>query len=119
MKLRNCPINIKSISLWKLPTSYHIVSYLILTLCLIFLRNLHHRFDWHYIGQIYGEDFAKFCGLLTIYELYRNMHVLKHARANSNMILYLPKPNLTKSNVFSIFFFQGHAFLRSCVGNGR
>ena len=28
------------------------------------LRNLHRRFD--YIGQIYGEDFAKFCGLLRI-----------------------------------------------------
>ena len=33
-------------------------------------RNLHHRFDWHYIGQIYGGDFAKFCGLLKIHELY-------------------------------------------------
>ena len=31
------------------------------------LRNLHCRFDWHYIGQIYGGDFAKFCGLLKIY----------------------------------------------------
>ena len=29
-----------------------------------------HRFDWHYIGQIYIGDFAKFCGLLRIYELY-------------------------------------------------
>ena len=27
------------------------------------LQNLHCSFDWHYIGQIYGEDFAKFCGL--------------------------------------------------------
>ena len=35
-----------------------------------FLRNLHLRFDWHYIGQIYGGDFAKFCGLLGICELY-------------------------------------------------
>ena len=34
------------------------------------LRNLHRRFDWHYIGQIYGGDFVKFCGLLRIYELY-------------------------------------------------
>ena len=24
---------------------------------------------WHYIGQIYGGDFAKSCGLLRIYEL--------------------------------------------------
>ena len=34
------------------------------------LRNLHCRFGWHYIGQIYGGDFSKFCGLLRIYELY-------------------------------------------------
>ena len=34
------------------------------------MRNLHRRFVWHYIGQIYGGDFAKFCGLLRIYELY-------------------------------------------------
>ena len=34
------------------------------------LRNLHLTFDSHYIGQKYGEDFAKFCGLLRIYELY-------------------------------------------------
>ena len=33
------------------------------------LQNLHRRFDWHYIGQIYGGDFAKFCGLLRKYEL--------------------------------------------------
>ena len=33
------------------------------------LRNLHRRFDWHYIRQIYGGNFAKFCGLLRIYEL--------------------------------------------------
>ena len=33
------------------------------------LQNLHLTFDWHYIGQKEGEDFAKFCGLLRIYEL--------------------------------------------------
>ena len=33
------------------------------------LRNLHRRFDWHYIGQIYGGGFANFCGLLRIYKL--------------------------------------------------
>ena len=27
------------------------------------------KFDWHYIGQIYGGDFAKFWGL-WVYELY-------------------------------------------------
>ena len=34
------------------------------------MQNLHQLFDWHYIGQIIGGDFAKFCGSLTIYELY-------------------------------------------------
>ena len=27
------------------------------------------KFDWQYIGQIIDGDFAKFCGLLRIYEL--------------------------------------------------
>ena len=26
-----------------------------------------------FVGQIYGGDFAKFCGLLRIYELYLNI----------------------------------------------
>ena len=33
------------------------------------LRNLHQLFDWQYIGQIIGGDFAKLCGLLRTYEL--------------------------------------------------
>ena len=28
------------------------------------------KFDGYYIGQIYGGDFAKICGLLRIHELY-------------------------------------------------
>ena len=43
------------------------------------LQNLHCRFDWHYIGQIYGGDFEKFCSLLRIYELYTP---LQHALVN-------------------------------------
>ena len=35
-----------------------------------FLQNLHRRFVLCSNGQIYGGDFAKFCGLLRIYELY-------------------------------------------------
>ena len=34
------------------------------------MQNLHLTFDWHYIGQKKGKDFAKFCGLLRIYILY-------------------------------------------------
>ena len=33
------------------------------------LWNPHQLFDMQYIGQIIGGDFAKFCGLLRIYEL--------------------------------------------------
>ena len=34
------------------------------------LQNFHRRFDHYFIGQIYGGDFAKICGLLRLYELY-------------------------------------------------
>ena len=37
---------------------------------MITVKRLHRRFDCYYIGQIYGGDFAKICGLLRIYELY-------------------------------------------------
>ena len=33
------------------------------------LRNLHLTFDCKYCSQKLGEEFAKFCGLLRIYEL--------------------------------------------------
>ena len=35
------------------------------------LRNLHRRFVLCGASQIYGGDFAKFCNLLRIYELYQ------------------------------------------------
>ena len=34
------------------------------------MRNLRLTFDCMYCRQKQGEDFAKFCGLLRIYELY-------------------------------------------------
>ena len=34
------------------------------------LRNLHLTFDYSTYSQKLGGDFAKFCGLLRIYELY-------------------------------------------------
>ena len=34
------------------------------------LRNLHLTFDYSTYSQKLGEDFATFCGLLRIYELY-------------------------------------------------
>ena len=39
------------------------------------LRNLPLTFDYSTYSQKQGEDFAKFCGLLIIYELYLT-HVL-------------------------------------------
>ena len=35
------------------------------------MRNLHRTFVLCRNSQIYGGDFARFCGLLRIYELYR------------------------------------------------
>ena len=41
-------------------------------------------YELYYIGQIYGGDFAKICGLLRIYELYNsNFHT-------TNYLLNLP-----------------------------
>ena len=34
------------------------------------MRNLHLTFDYSTYSQKVGEDFAKFCGLLRVYELY-------------------------------------------------
>ena len=34
------------------------------------MRNLHLTFDYSTYNQMLGEDFAKLCGLLRIYELY-------------------------------------------------
>ena len=44
------------------------------------LRNLPLTFDWHYIGQKWGGDFAKFCGLLKIYELYHKYKFLSDSK---------------------------------------
>ena len=53
------------------------------------MRNLHHRFDWHYIGQIYGRDFAKLCG---IYELY-----CAEEGDDKHCTLKIPQTNLLNS----------------------
>ena len=61
----------------------------------IILQNLHQLFDWQHIGQLIGGDFAKFCGLLRIYELYETIFCKKH--------------------FFSNFYFQTFYFLKSCL----
>ena len=35
------------------------------------LRNLHLAFDCMYCSQKWGEDFAKICGILRVYELHK------------------------------------------------
>ena len=46
------------------------------------MRNHHLRFVLCNNGQIYGGDFAKFCGLPKIYELY-----LEHHHKDSSLVL--------------------------------
>ena len=48
------------------------------------LRNLHQLFDWQYIGLIIVGDFTKLCGLLRIYELYKNYIYFLHDRRSMN-----------------------------------
>ena len=43
-----------------------------------FLPNLHHRFVLCSNSQIYSRDFANFCGLLRIYELYKPRKMTCH-----------------------------------------
>ena len=47
------------------------------------MLNLHLTFDYSTYSQKFGEDFAKFCGLLRIYELYagivhKNLYALAY-----------------------------------------
>ena len=49
------------------------------------MQNLHRRFVLCSNGQIYGGDFAKFCGLLRIYELYL---VIESKRSEMSIVLF-------------------------------
>ena len=53
------------------------------------MRNLHCRFDRYYIGQIYGEDFAEFCGLLRIYKLYQSIRLSTSSSVSVVYVLIL------------------------------
>jgi hypothetical protein len=57
------------------------------------LQNLHQLFDWQYIGQIIGGNFAKFCGLLRIFELYYIAH-----RPTTTMLWLHYAPSTTLSH---------------------
>ena len=57
-----------------------------------FLQNHHLRFVRCSNGQIYGGDFAKFCGLLRIYEFYKDL-------ASSKLFTEEKIPAMTISHV--------------------
>ena len=56
-------------------TKFHPVSLLFtfFVIKFIYSENFHQLFDWQYIGQIIGGDFAKFSGLLRIHVTLRNI----------------------------------------------
>ena len=49
---------------------------------------LHQLFDWQYIGQIIRGDFAKFCGLLRIYELYKRLQWFWFSKFSCDKIIH-------------------------------
>ena len=51
-------------------------------------------------GQIYNEDFAKFCGLLRIYELYDNQIFIATMYKHYHFISFLMKIPPTKVSYF-------------------
>ena len=50
------------------------------------MRNLHRRFGLCSASQIYGGDFAKFCGLLRIFELYFKEKMFNRITAKSGQV---------------------------------
>ena len=53
------------------------------------LQNLHRRFVLCSDSQIYGGDFAKFCGLLRIYELYEPCKIPEIYTDISRLLIHL------------------------------
>ena len=73
------------------------------------LRNLHQLFDWQYIGQIIGGDFAKFFGLFRIYELYDNAILAIDIKSVSLNVKVQSALGLVLCN-FSWYIFPGGPF---------
>ena len=73
------------------------------------LRNLHHRFDWHYLGQIYGWVFTKFWDLLRMNKLYLQCCIVaKASRVSTDqgvkiILNYFNQTNSLKLHNFSTF----------------
>ena len=66
-----------------------------------FLRNLHRRFVPCSNSQIYGGDFAKFCGHLRIYELYR-MHCIYVVFCAAYSVLFYQKYSNVLKRCYSL-----------------
>ena len=60
------------------------------------MQNLHRRFDRYYIGQIYGGDFAKICGLLRMHELYCEIF------SKENYAVFKKKKKLVKLHILGV-----------------
>ena len=52
------------------------------------LRNLHRRFDWHYVGQIYGGDFT-----IIIKHFFRLIEGQQSTAPFSEFLRYVSVPN--------------------------
>ena len=69
------------------------------------------------VGQIIGGDFAKFCGLLRIYELY--LSCLLNCRLKRNTVLFFERFSQdfsTKKNYHSVLM-QRQMVLQICAGS--
>ena len=74
------------------------------------MQNLHQLFDWPYIGQIIGGDFAKFFGLFRIYELYDNAILAIDIKSVSLNVKVQSALGLVLCN-FSWYIFPGGPFM--------
>ena len=74
------------------------------------MRNLHCRFVLCSNGQIYVRDFAKFCGLLRIYELYLIHYFYNGVKANfkSHLLCSCVKLETKKYIFVPLIFFTKH-----------
>ena len=70
------------------------------------MRNHHLRFVLCSNDQIYGGDFAKFCGLLRIYELYFKVKIMCEGHKNLKKNFLLDLMFLSKIQIKEEDFFQ-------------
>ena len=91
--LSNCPIHLKNCN-WKNCFYFDLQSCMIALLTVKvhilweghkILRNLNHLFDWQYVGQIFGGDFAKFVAFseylnITRYRQNKRLYKLLYLR---------------------------------------